>query len=87
MEVPPDTDPPLWDHSLCADTLSFLPQSSPTLRNEVIKRDVLEGEKADAARKKVAKAAGKVLRTRKEAGAAPGGETVPDPSEEPQEGS
>jgi hypothetical protein len=38
------------------------------LRQEVIKREVLEGEKADGARKKVAKAAGKMLRTRREKG-------------------
>jgi len=36
------------------------------LKQEVIKRDVLEGEKADGARKKVAKAAGKMLRVRKD---------------------
>lgn len=36
------------------------------LKQEVIKRDVLEGEKADGARKKVAKAASKMLRIRKE---------------------
>jgi hypothetical protein len=30
--------------------------------NEVIKRDVLEGDKADEARKKVAKSANKMLR-------------------------
>jgi len=36
------------------------------LKQEVIKREVLEGEKADLARKKVAKAAGKMLRTRRE---------------------
>jgi len=35
------------------------------LEQEVIKRDVLEGEKADAARKKVARAAAKTLRARK----------------------
>lgn len=38
------------------------------LRQEVIKREVIEGEKADAARKKVVRAAGKALRTRKEKG-------------------
>lgn len=38
------------------------------LRDEVIKRDVLEGEKAEAAQKKVNKAAGKMLRIRKENG-------------------
>jgi len=36
------------------------------LRLEVIKREVLEGDKADGARKKVAKAAGKLLRIRKD---------------------
>jgi len=38
------------------------------LKQEVIKREVLEGEKADSARKKVTKAAGKMLRTRREKG-------------------
>lgn len=36
------------------------------LKQEVLKRDVLEGEKADGARKKVAKAAGKMLRIRRD---------------------
>lgn len=36
------------------------------LRQEVLKRDVLEGEKADSARRKAAKAANKMLRIRKE---------------------
>lgn len=36
------------------------------LKEEVIKREVLEGEKADAAHKKVSKSAGKMLRIRKE---------------------
>jgi hypothetical protein len=36
------------------------------LELEVIKREVLEGEKAESARKKVTKAAGKMLRIRKE---------------------
>ena len=35
-------------------------------KQEVIKREVIEGEKADVARKKVAKTAGKMLRARKE---------------------
>jgi hypothetical protein len=35
------------------------------LKQEVIKREVLEGDKADAAKRKVTKAAGKALRTRK----------------------
>jgi hypothetical protein len=36
------------------------------LKQEVIKREVIEGEKAESARKKVAKAAGKMLRVRRE---------------------
>ena len=36
------------------------------LKQEVIKREVIEGDKADGARKKVAKTAGKMLRIRKE---------------------
>lgn len=36
------------------------------LRLEVIKREVIEGDKADGARKKVAKTAGKMLRIRKD---------------------
>jgi len=36
------------------------------LKQEVMKREVIEGEKADSARKKVSKAAGKMLRIRKE---------------------
>jgi hypothetical protein len=36
------------------------------LQQEVIKREVIEGEKAEAARRKVAKTAGKMLRIRKE---------------------
>jgi hypothetical protein len=36
------------------------------LRDEVFKREVLEGDKADAAHKKVSKSAGKMLRIRKE---------------------
>ena len=35
------------------------------LRAEVLKREVLEGDKADSARRKVTKAAGKMLRSRK----------------------
>ncbi len=37
-------------------------QIKDVLINEVIKRDVLEGDKADEARKKVAKSANKMLR-------------------------
>jgi hypothetical protein len=36
------------------------------LREDVLKRDVLEGDKADAAHKKVSKSAGKMLRIRRE---------------------
>jgi hypothetical protein len=36
------------------------------LQQEVIKREVIEGDKADGARRKVAKSAGKMLRVRKE---------------------
>jgi hypothetical protein len=36
------------------------------LKQEVIKREVIEGEKADAARRKVSKSAGKVLRNRRD---------------------
>jgi hypothetical protein len=38
------------------------------LRAEVIKREVVEGDKAEAARRKVTKAAGKMLRARREKG-------------------
>lgn len=41
-------------------------QLREALQKEVIKREVLEGEKAEAARKKMTKAAGKTLRTRKD---------------------
>lgn len=43
-------------------------QLRDALQKEVIKRDVLEGEKAEAARKKMTKAAGKMLRVRKGTG-------------------
>jgi hypothetical protein len=48
-------------------------------KTELLKREVIEGDKADAARRKVAKAAGKMLRNRKDKGdhAAP----VADPTE------
>jgi hypothetical protein len=62
------------------------------LQNEVIKREVIEGEKAEAARKKVAKSAGKMLKIRRKEGTAdaagespviPAGET---PRARPTEG-
>jgi hypothetical protein len=46
--------------SLSVDDLRSL------LKTEVIKREVIEGEKADAARKKVGRSANKVLRRSKE---------------------
>jgi hypothetical protein len=50
------------------------------LRDEVIKRDVLEGEKADAAHRKVSKSAGKMLRIRRETDDAPtGADREPSP--------
>jgi hypothetical protein len=48
-----------------SDAKIELDELREALRQEVIKREVLEGEKADGARKKVAKAAGKMLRIRK----------------------
>jgi hypothetical protein len=49
-----------------SDVKVELEELREALKQEVIKRDVLEGEKADGARKKVAKAASKMLRIRKE---------------------
>ncbi len=57
------------------------------LKTEVLKREVVEGEQADAARKKVARAAGKALRARAERASAStedhreaGNETAPSAS-------
>jgi hypothetical protein len=49
-----------------SDAKVELAELRDALTQEVIKREVLEGEKADGARKKVARAAGKMLRIRKE---------------------
>lgn len=49
------------------------------LTNEVVKREVLEGEKADQARKKVSRAAGKMLRIRKDKADDPAPESEPVP--------
>jgi hypothetical protein len=49
-----------------SDAKVELDELRDALRQEVIKREVIEGDKADGARKKVAKAAGKMLRIRKE---------------------
>lgn len=51
-------------------------QIKEVLMNEVLKRDVVEGEKADEARKTVARSAGKALRTITK----PEGEQVADPA-------
>jgi len=48
-----------------SDAKVELDELREALRQEVIKREVIEGEKADAARRKVSKAAGKMLRIRK----------------------
>jgi hypothetical protein len=48
------------------------------LQKEVIKREVIEGEKADGARRKVVKSAGKTLRVRKEREGEPGTANVSD---------
>jgi hypothetical protein len=48
-----------------SDAKVELEELREALKLEVIKREVIEGEKADGARKKVAKAAGKMLRIRK----------------------
>jgi Type I restriction enzyme R protein N terminus (HSDR_N) len=66
-----------------SDAKVELDELREALKLEVIKREVIEGDKADGARKKVAKAAGKMLRIRKdkdESGESPACETpiVPD---------
>ncbi|MDQ3280897.1 MAG: type I restriction enzyme HsdR N-terminal domain-containing protein [Acidobacteriota bacterium] len=48
-----------------SDAKIELDELRDALRQEVIKREVIEGEKADGARRKVSKAAGKMLRIRK----------------------
>ncbi|HEX9985918.1 MAG TPA: restriction endonuclease subunit R [Thermoanaerobaculia bacterium] len=48
-----------------SDAKIELPELREALSKEVIKREVIEGDKADGARKKVSKAAGKMLRIRK----------------------
>ncbi|HVG25376.1 MAG TPA: type I restriction enzyme HsdR N-terminal domain-containing protein [Thermoanaerobaculia bacterium] len=48
-----------------SDAKIELEELREALKLEVIKREVIEGEKADGARKKVTKAAGKMLRVRK----------------------
>jgi hypothetical protein len=48
-----------------SDAKVELDELREALKQEVIKREVIEGDKADGARKKVTKAAGKMLRIRK----------------------
>ncbi|HEX8254867.1 MAG TPA: restriction endonuclease subunit R [Thermoanaerobaculia bacterium] len=48
-----------------SDAKVELDELRAALKQEVIKREVIEGDKADGARKKVGKAAGKMLRIRK----------------------
>jgi hypothetical protein len=48
-----------------SDAKIELEELREALRQEVIKREIIEGDKAEGARKKVAKAAGKMLRIRK----------------------
>jgi hypothetical protein len=48
-----------------SDAKVELDELREALKQEVIKREVIEGDKADGARKKVSKAAGKMLRIRK----------------------
>ena len=54
------------------------------LKQEVVKREVIEGEKADAARRRVNKAGTKALRARRDKvnGDTEVGASVPDTSEE-----
>jgi hypothetical protein len=63
-----------------SDAKIELEELREALSQEVIKREVIEGEKADAARRKVAKAAGKMLRIRKDKDSA---ETIESPRVEP----
>jgi hypothetical protein len=48
-----------------SDAKIELAELRDALKQEVIKREVIEGDKADGARKKVTKAASKMLRIRK----------------------
>jgi hypothetical protein len=74
-----------------SDAKVELDELRDALRQEVIKREVIEGDKADGARKKVVKAAGKMLRIRKEkddAGESAAAESpvvAPSPDKKPQE--
>lgn len=54
------------------------------LRQEVLKREVLEGEKADAARKLVARASGRALRAAQSKDETPPASGDPEPADEPR---
>jgi hypothetical protein len=66
-----------------SDAKIELDELRAALTQEVIKREVIEGEKADAARRKVSKAAGKMLRIRKDKDAADVVEPIDDESTPP----
>jgi len=67
-----------------SDAKVELEELRQALIQEVIKRDVIEGEKADGARRKVAKATGKMLRIRKDKSEPEPKEAVPAmPSAQP----
>jgi len=70
-----------------SDARVDIPELRDALKQEVIKREVLEGEKADNARKKVAKSAGKMLRIRKDSNDnddAPRAAAAPPPNDAPE---
>jgi predicted type IV restriction endonuclease len=54
---------------LCPDVRIQNEQISGVLENEVLKREVVEGEKYEAAKKKIARASGRALRTAKDSSA------------------
>lgn len=67
-----------------SDAKVELPELRNALMQEVIKREVIEGEKAEGARRKVGKAAGKMLRIRKEKEESDAAEIVPATAEAPR---
>ena len=69
---------------MCPDVKIDQEQVRTVLSQEVIKRDVLEGERADDARKKVARAANRALRAK--AVAATNGETEAEPPQASEQG-
>lgn len=65
---------------LCPDVKIANEQISQVLMNEVLKRDVVEGDKAEEAKKKASKAANRALRAKQEKQS---GAEVPPPQEPP----